>query len=143
VFVTTWRKLPGFEDRAQIGSWLYRVTVNASLMHLRGRSRRPQFMDFGLGASALDAADTQRVVERGARLRPDEQLEAHELRRVIQRAVDKLPATLRSVFQVREIQGWSTRQAARSLGITEAAVKARLHRARLALRDEIEGYLVQ
>ncbi len=143
VFVTTWRKLRGFEDRAQISSWLYRVAVNASLMHLRGRKRRPQCVDFVFGEHACEAANTQYEIARGRKYRPDEQFESMELRGVLMRAIDKLPPSLGSVFDLREVQGWSTRQTARLLKISEVAVKARLHRARLALRDEISGYLVQ
>ena len=142
VFVTTWTKLSGFEDRSQIGSWLYRVTVNASLMHLRARSRRARFVDLD-GSIALDALSTQRAIQRSAWVCPDQQLESQELRSVIQHAVDALPALLRSVFNLREIRGCSTRQTGCFLGISESAVKARLHRARKALRSEIEKYLVQ
>jgi RNA polymerase sigma-70 factor (ECF subfamily) len=144
VFVTTWRKLPGFQDRAQIGSWLYRVTVNASLMHLRVRKRRPECVDL-----APVARSTKHDFERdfdldiGDRHRPDAQLESEELRRVIQAAIERLPLSLRSVFEIREIQGWSTRQTAKLLSLSEATVKTRLHRARRMLREKVEGYLLQ
>jgi RNA polymerase sigma-70 factor (ECF subfamily) len=143
VFVTTWRKLRGFEERAQISSWLYRVAVNASLMHLRGRKRRPQCVDFVFGEHACEAANSQYDIGWGRRFRPDEQLESQELGGVLVRAIDRLPPSLGSVFDLREVQGRSTRQTARLLGISEVAVKARLHRARLALRDEMADYLVQ
>jgi len=143
VFVTTWRKLPGFEERAQFSSWLYRVAVNASLMHLRGRKRRPHCVDSMFGEHACVAANTQYEIARGRWFRPDEQLESHELRGILVRAIEQLPPSLRSVFDLREVQGWSTRQTARLLGISEVAVKARLHRARLMLRDEVADYLVQ
>jgi RNA polymerase sigma-70 factor, ECF subfamily len=141
VFVTTWTKLSGFEDRAQIGSWLHRVTVNTSLMRLRAQRRRPQLAD--IDGSALDATSAAPAVLQNPRLRPDEQLESQELKHTIQRAVDALPAGLRAVFDLREIQGLSTRQTARTLGISEGAVKARFHRARRVLRTRIGTYLVQ
>jgi RNA polymerase sigma-70 factor (ECF subfamily) len=46
------------------------------------------------------------------------------------------------VFEIREVQGWSTRQTAKMLGLSEATVKTRLHRARRALREKVESYLV-
>jgi RNA polymerase sigma-70 factor (ECF subfamily) len=110
-------------------------------MRLRARKRRPQAAD--LDGNAIDAASAQPTALRGKHLRPDEQLESQELRRTIQRAVDALPASLRSAFDLREIQGLSTRQTARSLGISEGAVKSRFHRARRVLRTRIEHYLVQ
>jgi RNA polymerase sigma-70 factor, ECF subfamily len=144
VFVTTWRKLPGFQDRAQIGSWLYRVTVNASLMHLRVRKRRPECVDLApVDRSSKQDFERDFDLDIGDRHRPDAQLESQELRRVIQGAIDRLPLSLRSVFEIREIQGWSTRQTAKLLGLSEATVKTRLHRARRMLREKVEGYLLQ
>lgn len=144
VFVTTWRKLPGFQDRAQIGSWLYRVTVNASLMHLRVRKRRPECVDLApVDRSSKQDLDRDVDLEIADRHRPDAQLESQELRRVIQGAIERLPPSLRSVFEIREIQGWSTRQTAKLLCLSEATVKTRLHRARRVLREKVEGYLLQ
>jgi RNA polymerase sigma-70 factor (ECF subfamily) len=143
VFMTTWRKLSGFEDRAQVGSWLYRVTVNASLMHLRARNRRPRLVSPGSSTDAFDLTSDQTTIACDARFRPDEQLESQELSRVIEHGVAALPETLRSVFDLRELQGLSTRQTGRSLGITAAAVKTRLHRARCILRQRIARYQMQ
>jgi RNA polymerase sigma-70 factor, ECF subfamily len=144
VFVTTWSKLPGFQDRAQIGSWLYRVTVNASLMHLRVRRRRPECVDLApIDRSAKQDMEREFDLDGTDHHRPDAQLESQELGRVIQSAIEKLPQPLRSVFEIREIQGWATRQTAKLLGLSEATVKTRLHRARRMLRDRVETYLRQ
>jgi RNA polymerase sigma-70 factor, ECF subfamily len=144
VFVTTWRKLPGFQDRAQIGSWLYRVTVNASLMHLRVRKRRPECVDLvPIERSPKHDFERDFGLDIADRHRPDAQLESQELRRVIQNAIGQLPQSLRSVFEIRQIQGWSTRHTARSLSLSEATVKTRLHRARRMLRERVESYLLQ
>jgi RNA polymerase sigma-70 factor (ECF subfamily) len=143
VFVTAWRKLPGFEGRSQIGSWLYRVTANASLMFLRARSRRPTFTFSTILPEeiAAEAANSNHESCLSGPPRPDEHLAFGELRREIQNAVEKLPAMLRQVFLAREIEGHSTSQAARSLGVSEQAIKTRLHRARAVLRENIGGYL--
>jgi RNA polymerase sigma-70 factor (ECF subfamily) len=143
VFVTAWRKLPGFEGRAQIGSWLYRVTANASLMFLRARSRRTTFAfsDIVPEDMAYEAANSNLEFGFSGPPRPDEQLAFGELRREIESAVEKLPAMLREVFLAREIEGHSTSQAARSLGVSEQAIKTRLHRARAVLRENIGDYL--
>jgi RNA polymerase sigma-70 factor (ECF subfamily) len=143
VFVTAWRKLPGFEGRAQIGSWLYRVTANASLMFLRARSRTPAFRFSSafpdeLAAKAANSNDDPGL---SGPPRPDEHLACGELRREIQNAVDKLPDILRQVFLAREIEGHSTSQTAQSLGVSEQAIKTRLHRARAVLRENIGEYL--
>jgi RNA polymerase sigma-70 factor (ECF subfamily) len=72
--------------------------------------------------------------------RPDEQLQSEELRRHIQTAVDALPDGLRTVFLVRDVEGLSTEETAELLGLSLPAVKTRLHRARLALREAIGQY---
>jgi RNA polymerase sigma-70 factor (ECF subfamily) len=143
VFVTAWRKLPGFEGRSQIGSWLYRVTANASLMFLRARSRRPTFTFSNILPEeiAAEAANSNHESLFGEPSRPDEHLANGELRREIQNAVEKLPDILRQVFLAREIEGHSTSQAAQSLGVSEQAIKTRLHRARAVLRENIGDYL--
>lgn len=144
VFVATWRKLPGFQDRAQIGSWLYRVTVNASLMHLRSRKRRPECVGLApVARSSKQDFDRDVDLEIADRHRPDSQLESQELRRIIQGAIERLPQSLRSVFEVRELRGWSTRQTAKLLNLSEATVKTRLYRARRMLREKVEGYVLQ
>jgi RNA polymerase sigma-70 factor (ECF subfamily) len=143
VFITAWRKLPGFEGRSKIGSWLYRVTANASLMFLRARSRRPTFKFSNVSSEdiASEAANSNHEFGFSWPPRPDEHLASGELRREIQNAVENLPDMLRQVFLAREIEGHSTLQTARSLGVTEQAIKTRLHRARAVLRQNIGGYL--
>ncbi len=138
VFITTWKKLGGFEDRAQIGSWLYRVTVNASLMHLRLRKRRISAVSF----EGEEPRNDVWTAPDGSSKRPDQQLESQELREVLQDAIDRLPPILRSVLVMRDIQGCSTREAAQRLGLTDVAVKTRLFRARRALRENLKNYLI-
>jgi RNA polymerase sigma-70 factor (ECF subfamily) len=139
VFITTWKKLGGFEDRAQISSWLYRVTVNASLMHLRVRKRRLSAVSFEGEEPRSAVWATPEVTSK----RPDQQLESQELRDVLQDAISRLPPILRSVLVVRDLQGCSTREAGQMLGLTEVAVKTRLFRARRALRENMKDYLIQ
>lgn len=145
VFLCAWRNLQGFEGRAQVSSWLHRVTVNAALMFLRSRNRRPVTVSASSGMT--DLACSAEYEGRGAALdqvrRPDEQIESLELRRRIQRAVNRLPPSLSVVFFEREVEGYSTQQTADALGLSPPAVKTRLHRARSALRQDMQRYLDQ
>jgi len=139
--LSAWQNLDSFAGRAQFGSWIYRVTVNAALMLLRTRRRRPTVSVEDLAPGALDAAigasnDTGSDWSK----RPDEQLQSGELKEHIEVALDQLPEILRVVFVLRDVEGMSTEETAEILDITIPTVKTRLHRARLALREAISRY---
>lgn len=143
-FLSAWRNLPTFEGRAQFGSWMYRVTVNAALMLLRSRNRHPEVGVDDVEPNALNDA----VAESGQTVRgnsdwaqrADEQLQSQQLRQHIQASVDSLPEGLRTVFLLRDVEELSTEETADLLGLSVPAVKTRLHRARLALREAIGRY---
>jgi RNA polymerase sigma-70 factor (ECF subfamily) len=143
-FLSAWRNLPTFEGRAQFGSWMYRVTVNAALMLLRSRNRHPEVTVDDVEPTALNNA----VAESGQSMRgsadwsqrADEQLQSQEMRAHIQASVDSLPEGLRTVFLLRDVEELSTEDTAEMLGLSVPAVKTRLHRARLALRVAIGRY---
>lgn len=143
-FLSAWRNLPTFEGRAQFGSWMYRVTVNAALMLLRSRNRHPEVTVDDVEPNALNDA----VAESGQRLRgssdwslrADDQLQSAQMRKHIQESVDALPDGLRTVFLLRDVEELSTEDTAEMLGLSIPAVKTRLHRARLALRVAIGRY---
>jgi RNA polymerase sigma-70 factor (ECF subfamily) len=140
--LSAWRNLPGFEGRAQFGSWMYRVTANAALMFLRARNRHPEVMLDDIEPGVLHKVADQSVhgSSEDWSQRPDEQFQSEEMRRHIQTAVDALPEGLRTVFLVRDVEGLSTEETAELLGLSLPAVKTRLHRARLALREAIGQY---
>ncbi len=139
-FISACGKIGSFEGRSKLSTWLYRVTTNAALMHLRKRRDdtvsldEPQMMDEGdllprqLGDWSVD---------------PSQEALTGELRQVMEQAVHDLPPTLRAAFVLRDIQGLSTEEAAEALNITPGAVKVRLHRARLQLRERLAGYLAE
>lgn len=136
-FLSAFRSIQKFEGGSKISTWLHRITVNASLMKLRGRSRRPEksiedllprFEDDGHRANVLPA---WREPKEGA-------MERAELRALVRRRIDELPDDYRTVLVLRDIEGLDTESAAEALGITTAAVKTRLHRARQALRELLD-----
>jgi RNA polymerase sigma-70 factor (ECF subfamily) len=143
-FLSAWRNLPTFEGRAQFGSWMYRVTVNAALMLLRSRNRHPEVTVDDIEPTLLNQAvsDNGQLMRASAdwSQRPDEQLQSDEVRRHIQASVDALPDGLRTVFLLRDVEELSTEDTAELLGLSVPAVKTRLHRARLALREAIGRY---
>jgi RNA polymerase sigma-70 factor (ECF subfamily) len=122
---------------------MYRVTVNAALMLLRSRSRHPEVNVDDVEPTALNNAVAENNQMRSTTdwsQRPDEQLQSMEMRKHIQSSVDALPDGLRTVFLLRDVEELSTEDTAEILGMSVPAVKTRLHRARLALREAIGRY---
>ena len=139
-FISACSKMAGYEGRSKLTTWLYRITTNAALMRLRKRREdtvsldEPQVMDEG---DVLPRQLGDWSVE------PGQQALSSELRQVMEQAVQELPPSLRAAFVLRDVQGLSTQEAAETLDITETALKVRLHRARLQLRERLAGYLVE
>ena len=142
--LSAWRSLPAFEGRAGFGSWIYRVTTNAALMHLRGRKRRPEVALDDLEPLATNGAGDPCNQSLGGiarrSQRPDESMQNQELRNQLQTAVAALPERLRRVFLLRHVDGLSTEATAQTLGLSTVAVRARLHRARATLREAMSDY---
>jgi RNA polymerase sigma-70 factor (ECF subfamily) len=144
-YLSAWLNLASFEGRARFGSWMHRVTVNASLMLLRVRNRHPEAaIDNFQPTEEFDALVKVRQ-QHGARdsssQRPDEEAQSAELRRQIEIAVESLPDVVRTTFLLRDVDEMSTEEAAERLGISIPAVKTRLHRARKVLRESLGSYI--
>lgn len=136
-YVRAWTKLDQFEGRSSFATWLTRIAVHEALARRRrsGRERASE-------AGALDARAGGRPVSdevRDAAPGPQEVAVDHELAALLQQAVDALPEPARVVFVLREVEGLSGAETAAALDLTEGAVKVRLHRARAALRRELEA----
>jgi RNA polymerase sigma-70 factor (ECF subfamily) len=139
-FLSIWRKLDTFKGDSQFGSWLYRVAANTALMRLRSQRRHPEVSTEELPIGYLDNFGQLPTPGENWAKRPDDELQSEELRRHIQTAVDGLPEIYRTVFILRDVEGLSTEETGEILGISVPTVKTRLHRARIALRDNIGTY---
>ena len=139
-FLSAFRAIRSFDGHAQISTWLHRIVVNAALMRLRTRQRRPeQSIEPLLPTFQEDGHHVEPVVswaESGDRL-----LERLETRTLVRAAIADLPETHRVVLMMRDIEDLSTKEAADALAISENAVKLRLHRARQALATLIKQRL--
>jgi RNA polymerase sigma-70 factor (ECF subfamily) len=142
-FLNAFRAIDGFEGRSQLSTWLYRIAYNASLMRLRKRGRMTTFSldQPPAGGDEGSAKTGQHLID--WTMLPDDQLLSAEARDEMARAIDELPETLRSTFVLRDIQGLSGAETAQILGISVQAVKNRLHRARLRLRDQLSDYFTE
>jgi RNA polymerase sigma-70 factor (ECF subfamily) len=137
-FLSAFKAIDRFEGRSQISTWLYRIAYNASLMRLRKREQMTTFsLDEHLGETGEERVSRPLV---DWSMMPDDQLLTAEARHEMDKAIAELPETLRSAFILRDIQGLSGQETAEVLGITVQAVKNRLHRARLRLRERLSSY---
>ena len=137
-FIKACDKLDTYEGRSSLGSWLYRIATNEALMLLRRRTPHVALDDV---AETIQADELpQRTTP--WRLDPATAALDGELRAELEKALAALPEGLRVVFTLREIQGLSTEETATMLGLGESAVKVRLHRARLRLRELLAEYML-
>jgi RNA polymerase sigma-70 factor, ECF subfamily len=139
-FVSAFRAIQHFDGHSQLSTWLHRIVVNAALMRLRTRHRRAeQSIDPLLPSFAEDGHYAEPVTSWTEC--PERALEQKELLAVMRAAMAELPESSRVVLMMRDIEGLSTQEAADTLGISENALKLRLHRARLALGTLVRGRL--
>ncbi|MDE2141796.1 MAG: sigma-70 family RNA polymerase sigma factor [Elusimicrobia bacterium] len=136
-FLTAFRKLKSFREDSDLGTWLYRIASNLCFMRYRKKKSepfvalldRPHEHDHGEGP-ALNIPDGRPTPEEAARKK--------ELVGAISAALARLPVEYRLAVVLRDVEGLSNEDAAKALGIGVAAVKSRLHRGRLFLRQEFE-----
>ena len=140
-FLNAYQKLPLFRGEAQFSSWLYRIAANSALMRLRRKRRAPDTVP----DEPIELA-SPRFTENGGfeapprsdwSQRADEKMQSRELGSAIDKAVAELPEDYRTVFLLKDVDGLSNEEIANALELSVPAVKSRLHRARLALREKL------
>jgi RNA polymerase sigma-70 factor (ECF subfamily) len=141
-FLNAFRSLDRFEGNAKLSTWLHRIVVNAALMKLRTRKRKPeQPIDALLPGFQDDGHFEERFQswEEPA----DQALERAETRELVRKQIDALPESYRTVLVLRDIEGLDTEETASMLGLTVNATKIRLHRARQALRTMLAPHFAR
>lgn len=136
-FIKALRALPGFEGRSSLSTWLYRIAVNEALMMVR----RQKGETISIDEEREDADGEMEPVQIvDWCCLPEQEMESVETRRFLDQAVSALSPALRAVFILRDVQGLPVRETAEALQISEAAVKTRLLRARLQMREGLSVY---
>lgn len=135
-YIKAYKALPGFEKRSSITTWLYRIASNEALMLIRKKKPLQRAVDLDDDNGAEESVPE--IVD--WRFLPERELASAETRRMLQEAANRLSTPLRIVFLLRDVEGLSVKETADILGINENAVKTRLVRARLKLRDDLSGY---
>lgn len=134
------RRLGEFHERATLATWLYRITVNASLDRLRSRRKMGDTISLEefLPRFTEDGRFTEEVVDWSNA--PLERLLSSEAEKRIQQAIASLPEEQRVVLVLKDLEGLSLAEIGKTLDLSLPAVKSRLHRARLALRGVLASY---
>jgi len=135
-FLSAFRGLKNFKAESTFSTWLYRIATNASLM--KYRRRRDGHVSLEQSQSNDGSGEPMQIPDWSQQ--PLNELLNHETRDVMDEGVGKLPEELRTVFVLRDVEGLSNAEVAEVLGLSVAAVKSRLHRARIALRDRLNRY---
>ena len=135
-FVSMYRKLGQFDGTSKFSTWLYAIIVNNCRMKRRRRKLDMASMPIDGGGEEGEGMELRSEEEN-----PEAQLLGGELRAVLGSAIEALPEEYRAVFILRDVEHLSTTEVAESLGLSEAAVKSRLHRGRERVRRHVERYM--
>ncbi len=137
-FMKAFQHIKDFEGRSSISTWLYRIASNEALMLLRKQRPETSFSDIETEDS--ENSDYSPVQFADWRALPEEEFLTSESQAAMDQAVKHLPESQRIVFILRDIEGLSILETGQVLNLSEAAVKTRLLRARLHLREELSTY---
>lgn len=136
VLMTVVGKIGTFKGQAAFSSWLYRIAANAAYDRLRSRRSRAEVsLEPLLPLFDEEGRHVQPVLDWSSEL--EDPAVAREARSALERSIGRLPAEYRIVLLLRDVEGLTSEEVADALGLTVAAVKSRLHRARLFLRQEL------
>lgn len=139
-FLSAFRSMDAFEGNSRLSTWLHRIVVNASLMKLRTRRRKPEQSIEELLPDYLDDGHLSVPASPWRETEPDG-VEHRELSDLLVRSIDQLPESYRNVLLLRDIEEFGTEETAEVMGISPGAVRTRLHRARQALRGLLAPHL--
>ena len=138
---TAARKIHMFKGESAFGSWIYRITANAAYQKLRTRRQKSAEIAIEDVLPSLDGDGRHFEPMDDWSNRVDEQALQGELRRVLQQAIDGLPADYRTALVLHDVEGLSNPDIAEALNISLPAVKSRVHRSRLFVRKRLSEYL--
>jgi RNA polymerase sigma-70 factor, ECF subfamily len=136
-FLKAYQHLAEFREDSQFSTWLIRITLNQSLMKLR---KQRTVRELSLNEDFQSDGDIFPMEVTDWSPNPEQLYSNSELRKILTKALEQLSPLIRTVFVLRDIEGLSIDQTAAVLNLSHTAVKARLHRARLQLRERLSIY---
>lgn len=144
VFIILVEKLSTFRSESKFSTWLYRVASNASYMFLRnGKKYQTNSLSLNDYKPYNDYGVLEGVEEKDWSAAPDYQLLSREGTEKIEKAIGELPEEYRIVFHMKDVEGLTSKEIAKILGLSLPAVKSRVLRARLFLRDRLSDYFTE
>ena len=135
-YLDAYRHMQDFRGDSQVGTWLVRIAVNHALMRLRKQKRDSVVVSF----DQREPGDSGKIVDQLADDRneaPTDTMLRGEIRQILERRIDELPMSYRTVFILREVEEMSVEETSAALGIPSATVRTRLFRARALLRQAL------
>jgi RNA polymerase sigma-70 factor (ECF subfamily) len=136
-FLKAYQNLGQFQGQSKFYTWLVRIAVNEALMRLR-RRRPERMVSLDADVKTEDDSVPREVADWSPN--PEQQYSQAELKEILTRTIQGLPPSFRTVFVLRDVEGLSTEEAAEALDLSIPAVKSRLLRARLQLRERLSRY---
>src|SRR5205085_7906342 len=137
-FLKAYQNLARFQENSKFYTWLVRIAVNEALMKLR-RRRTGKLVSLDEEIDTGEDTVTREVADWSPN--PEQLYDQAEWKDILERTIQGLPASFRTVFVLRDVEGLSTEETAEALGLSVPAVKSRLLRARLQLRDRLARYM--
>jgi RNA polymerase sigma-70 factor (ECF subfamily) len=138
-FLSAFRAIGNFQEGARVSTWLHRIVINAALMKLRSRRRKPEESIDNLLPTFLEDGHRENAGPAWKET-AESALQQRETRTLVRECIGRLPESYRTVLLLRDIEELDTEEAAQLLDISPNAVKIRLHRARQALRTLLDPY---
>jgi len=138
-FLSAFRAIDSFQEGARVSTWLHRIVINAALMKLRSRRRRPEDSIDDLLPTFIEDGHRENAGPAWKET-TESALQRQETRALVRQCIDRLPESYRMVLLLRDIEELDTEETAQLLETSPNAVKIRLHRARQALRTLLDPH---
>lgn len=139
-YLNAYRNMSSFKGESRFSTWLYRIATNQALMLLRKKTPETTNID-EIRIPSHEELKARNMSDWA--INPKEAILRKEVRLQVEAAIKKLPPSYKAVVLLRDIEEMSTAETARVLGVSEGAVKTRLHRARVYLRELLSHYFEQ
>ena len=139
-FLKAFQNLQGFQEQSKFYTWLVRIAVNEALMKLR-RRRTGKIVSLDEDVQTEEDSVPREVADWAPN--PEQLYNQAELKDILEKTIQGLPAGFRTVFVLRDVEGLSTEETAEALNLSIPAVKSRLLRARLQLRNRLTKFFRQ